>query len=98
MRIALLAFVGMSSLAAPAAAIEVDGVISPGEWDGARHVTDFRLTQPLSREPAPHPTEAWILATPEGLAIGWRNTQPATVPLTGRDDAVDFDRGGGRGQ
>ena len=82
MRIALLAFVGMSSLAAPAAAIEVDGVISPGEWDGARHVTDFRLTQPLSREPAPHPTEAWILATPEGLAIGWRNTQPASVPRT----------------
>lgn len=82
MRIALLVLAGLSSLAAPAAAIEVDGVISPGEWEGARHVTDFRLTQPLSREPAPHPTEAWILATPEGLAIGWRNTQPASVPRT----------------
>ena len=73
MRLALSAsvLVGLAPLAAPAAAIEVDGVISPGEWDGARHVTDFRLTQPLTREPGPHPTEAWILATPDGLAIGW---------------------------
>ena len=30
---------------------------------GAQHVTDFRLTQPLSRAPASQPTEAWILAT-----------------------------------
>ena len=82
MRLALPVFAGLALLAGPAAAIEVDGVISPGEWEGARHVTDFRLTQPLTREPAPHPTEAWILATPDGLAVGWRNTQPASVPRT----------------
>ena len=70
------------ALAAPAHAIEVDGRIDPAEWEGARHVSDFRLTQPLSREPAPHPTEAWILATADGLAIGFRNTQPASVPRT----------------
>lgn len=82
MRVARSLLALAAAAAGPAAAIEVDGVISPGEWDGARHVTDFRLTQPLSREPAPYPTEAWIKATPEGLAIGWRNTQPAAVPRT----------------
>ncbi|MBC7990427.1 MAG: hypothetical protein H7Y19_12715, partial [Luteimonas sp.] len=69
----------LSAMSAPAIAIEVDGRIDAAEWQGAQHVTDFRLTQPLSREPAPQPTEAWILATPEGLAIGFRNTQPASA-------------------
>lgn len=86
----------IATLAAPAAAVEVDGVLSPGEWEGARHVTDFRLTQPLSREPAPYPTEAWILATPEGLAVAWRNLQPASVPRTRqraqRDQGAPADR------
>jgi hypothetical protein len=67
-------------LPAPAlAAVHVDGRMAPGEWEGARHVTDFRLTQPLSREPAPYPTEAWLLATPEGLAVAFRNLQPPEV-------------------
>ena len=73
---ALLALVLLSAVAAPAWAIQVDGRIDPTEWQGAQHVTDFRLTQPLSRAPTPYPTEAWILATPEGLAIAWRNLQP----------------------
>src|SRR5690606_259676 len=82
--------------AGTAAASEVDGVIAPGEWDGARHVTDFRLTQPLTRAPAPYPTEAWIQATPDGLAIAFRNTQPAAVPRTRqrvqRDQGAHADR------
>jgi len=68
--------------AAVGKAIQVDGHINPAEWAGARHITDFRLTQPLSRAPSPYPTEAWVLATPEGLAIAFRNTQPANVPRT----------------
>ena len=40
----------------------------------ARHITDFRKIQPLNGEPASLPTEAWILATPEGLAVAFRNT------------------------
>ncbi|MFD0739394.1 DUF5916 domain-containing protein [Lysobacter koreensis] len=87
----------LAALAAPAAhAIEVDGRIDPAEWEGAQHVTDFRLTEPLSRAPAPQPTEAWIKATPEGLAVGWRNTQPAGVPRTRqraqRDQGGNADR------
>jgi hypothetical protein len=72
-------------------AIEVDGHIDPAEWQGARHVTDFRQVQPLSGEPASQPTEAWILATPEGLAIGFRNTQAPDVPRTRQRVQRDFD-------
>jgi hypothetical protein len=79
---AQLALAFLLAVAAPACAIQVDGRIDPVEWQGAQHVTDFRLTQPLSRAPAPYPTAAWILATPEGLAIAWRNLQPANVPRT----------------
>lgn len=94
---------------APALAIDVDGRIDAAEWAGARHITDFRMVQPLTREATTHPTEAWILSTPEGLAIGFRNTQPEAVPRTRQKtqrDAggpidrvnlyVDFD-GDGRG-
>ena len=79
---AQLALAFLLVVAAPACAIQVDGRIDPAEWQGAQHVTDFRLTQPLSRAPTPYPTEGWILATPEGLAIAWRNLQPANVPRT----------------
>jgi hypothetical protein len=54
-------------------------------------VTDFRKVQPLSGEPGSLPTEAWILATPEGLAIGFHNTQPADVPRTRQRVQRDFD-------
>jgi hypothetical protein len=66
----------------PAWAIDVDGRIDPDEWRGAQHVTDFRQVQPLSRAPGSQPTEGWILATPEGLAIGFHSTQPAGIPRT----------------
>ena len=76
----------LAALALPASAlaqqVTIDGKIDPAEWAGAEHVTDFRLTEPLTGAPSPYPTEAWILATPEGLAIAFRNTQPASVPRT----------------
>ena len=82
--------------AAGACALTIDGHIDPAEWQDAQRITDFRLTQPLSRAPAPHRTEAWILATEQGLAVGFRNTQPASVPRTRqrvrRDQDVQADR------
>ena len=71
-------------------AIQVDGRIDPAEWQDAQHVTEFRKTQPLSGEPASNATEAWILATPEGLAVGFHNTQPASVPRTLQRVQRDF--------
>ncbi|MGV8930910.1 MAG: DUF5916 domain-containing protein [Luteimonas sp.] len=90
MRVFRLCLAGLTMFAAPAWAIDLDGRIDPFEWQGAQHVTDFRKVQPLSGEPASQPTEAWILATPEGLAVGFRNTQPASVPRTRQRVRRDF--------
>src|SRR5688572_4282490 len=96
LRSANLAFAILCGLSAPAVAVEVDGRIDPAEWQGAQHVTDFRITQPLTGAPASHPTEAWILATPEGLAIGFKNVQPPNVPRSRqkirRDEQAQVDR------
>lgn len=77
--------------AAAAHAVEIDGHVDPVEWQGAQHVADFRKVQPLNGEPGSLPTEAWLLATPEGLAIAFRNTQPASVPRTRQKVQRDFD-------
>ena len=70
------------SLPLPVLAIEVDGRVDPTEWADAQRVDDFRMTQPLTREPTRHATEAWYKATEQGLAIAFRNRQPAGVPRT----------------
>jgi hypothetical protein len=76
----------------PAAlAVEIDGRVGDSEWQGAEHISDFRKTQPLTGEPPSHATEAWILATPEGLAVAFRNTQPASVPRTQQRVQRDFE-------
>lgn len=84
------------SSTANAASIVVDGKISEGEWAGAQRITDFKLVQPLTGANTPYPTEAWILSTPEGLAVGFRNTQTAAVPRTRertrRDGDAQVDR------
>lgn len=78
------------------ARVKVDGVIDPAEWQGARHITDFRTTQPLTGAPGSLPTEAWVLATPEGLAVAFRAVQPPGVPRTmqkiQRDEQAQVDR------
>jgi len=78
-------------MASTAFAVTVDGRIDSAEWQDAQHVTDFRKTQPLTGDPASHATEAWILATPEGLAVAFRNTQPASVPRTQQRVQRDFE-------
>lgn len=90
MRAARLALAVLTALSAPAYAVEIDGRIDPEEWRDARHVTDFRKVQPLNGTPASVPTEAWILATPEGLAIAFRNLQPTSVPRTRQRVQRDF--------
>lgn len=91
MHVARLSLAILTVVSAPAFAVEVDGRIDPAEWQGAQHVTDFRKVQPLSGDPASQPTEAWILATPEGLAIAFHNTQPPTVPRTRQRVQRDFE-------
>jgi len=66
----------------PAHAVEIDGVLSPGEWDDGHRVDDFRMSQPLTRAPSAHATVAWVKAVPDGLAVAFRSEQPAAVVRT----------------
>ena len=91
MRTHLLMPALLLALPTPALAIDVDGRIDPAEWQGAEHVTDFRVVQPLTRAQSPYPTEAWVLATPEGLAVAFRNRQGAETPRTYRRTRRDED-------
>ncbi len=77
--------------AMPVVAVTIDGSVDAEEWSGAKHVTDFRKTQPLNGEPASLQTEAWILATPDGLAVAFRNVQPPSVPRTQQRVQRDFE-------
>ncbi len=90
MRILRFACALLTLIAAPALAIDIDGKIDPVEWQGARHITDFRQTQPLSGKPAQYPVEAWVLATPQGLAVAIRVAQPAGVPRSQQQVQRDF--------
>ena len=94
MRALLLA--AIVSLPLPASALEIDGKVDPGEWSGAQRIDDFRLTQPLTREPGRHATEAWYMATADGLAVAFRSLQPPEVPRTRqrfqRDNNGNVDR------
>ena len=93
----LLCVATLAVLSSPVLAqVKVDGVIDPDEWQGARHVTDFRMIQPFTKDAATQPTEAWIQATPEGLAVAFRNKKLAGVPTprqrSRRDQDVTIDR------
>jgi hypothetical protein len=94
--LSLLSLALFASAPLTSAEVTIDGKIDPAEYAGGEHITDFKLTEPLTLAPAPYPTEAWILATPEGLAVGFRNTQPASVPRTrqrtARDEGAQVDR------
>ncbi len=94
MRALLLALV--VSLPLPALALDIDGTIDSAEWSSAQRVDDFRMTQPLTREPSRHATEAWYMATADGLAVAFRNVQPAAVLRTRqrfqRDNNGNVDR------
>ena len=81
----------LALIATPAFAVDIDGRVDADEWRGAQHITDFRKTQPLNGERATLATEAWILATPDGLAVAFRNFQPPSVPRTQQRVQRDFE-------
>ena len=59
----LLSLAVLAALSSPALAqVKIDGVIDPTEWQGARHVTDFRMVQPFTQACAPHAFHAAIIA------------------------------------
>ncbi|HEY7641561.1 MAG TPA: DUF5916 domain-containing protein [Steroidobacteraceae bacterium] len=89
--LAACALLTFGTIAGPARAVEIDGRIDPQEWEGARHVTEFRQVRPLNGKPGSLKTDVWILATPQGLAVAFRNEQPPSVPRTQQRVQRDFD-------
>ncbi|HET7300825.1 MAG TPA: DUF5916 domain-containing protein [Oleiagrimonas sp.] len=83
----LLLFAAANS---PAHAVDIDGHIHAAEWQGAHHITDFRQTRPLTGRPASLPTQAWVLATPEGLTVAFRLAQPPGVARSSQRVQRDF--------
>ena len=90
-RLLALAISATAFAASPARAVEIDGRIDPAEWEGAQHVTDFRQVQPLTGEAPADPVEAWILSTPEGLAVAWRVRMGEGVPRSRQAVQRDFE-------
>ena len=91
MRLACLLLIHLAAISAPVLAVDIDGHVDADEWKGARHIVDFRQTQPLSGKPGSLRTEAWILATPKGLAVAFRCDQLPSVPRTRQRVQRDFD-------
>lgn len=87
----LLALSVLAALPGQAAAVEIDGRIDPAEWADARHVTDFKVVQPLTGAAPSQPMEAWIKATPDGLAVAWRVSMAPGTPRSRQAVQRDFE-------
>ncbi|MCU0755456.1 MAG: DUF5916 domain-containing protein [Xanthomonadales bacterium] len=81
---ALLLGVGSPWCFAEAPAVTVDGVVDPAEWSGAQRFDAFVSVQPLTLAAAPEDrrAEAFLQATPAGIAVAIRAWHPATVAQT----------------
>ena len=88
-------------LAAPTlapAAVTLDGVVDPAEWKDAQRFDQFVAVQPANGSPVPadRRSEAWLLSTPEGIAVAIKAWHPASVPQTRariqRDGTQSVDR------
>ena len=64
------------------AKIVVDGRADEAEWANAQRYSDLVQTQPLSETPVPekYATEAWLLSTPEGIAVAVDGKEQGAVP------------------
>jgi hypothetical protein len=51
--------------------IQLDGRLSEAEWARADSITDFRQRDPAQGQPGSERTVVRVLATPDGLAVGW---------------------------
>jgi hypothetical protein len=78
------------------AEIAIDGRLDEPEWANAQVFTDFRVTQPYTLAAPRHPTEVRLLGTPEGIAVGFRCTQPSTTPRQKEQTPRDTDNNGDR--
>ncbi|HMI37448.1 MAG TPA: hypothetical protein VK505_07475, partial [Steroidobacteraceae bacterium] len=74
-------------------AMQVDGRLDEPEWTQAQVYSDFRVTEPFTREPAKYATELRVLALPDALYVGLRAEHPPDQRTHGRSprDAPNMD-------
>lgn len=70
---------GAPSLDARATATppKIDGVLSPGEWDGAAHSDAFRTIEPVENGAPTERTEFWVAYDPDTLYVAVRSHDAA---------------------
>ncbi len=83
-------------MTAPAvAALSIDGRFDEPEWRAAKMFDEFLQIDPETREAAPYPTQARVVALQEGLAVGISATLPRALRTYGRSprdaDRMDAD-------
>jgi hypothetical protein len=78
------------------AAVVVDGRLDEREWADAQVFDQFVVTQPYTLAPPSYPTQARLISTPEGIAVGFRVAQPAGVERLRAKTARDADNIGDR--
>jgi len=92
----LCASAAISTPSADAARLAIDGRPDEPAWAEAQVFRDFVVTEPYTLAAPSHPTEARLLATPQGIAIAFRASQPAAAPRlrerTPRDADIPGDR------
>ena len=84
MRAILMLSTLLLASAGAGAKIAVDGRVDEAEWANAQRYADLVQTQPLSETAVPEhlATEAWLLSTPEGIAVAVKAKQPAGITRT----------------
>lgn len=75
------AALALCSAASPAlAGIVVDAVRDEAEWEQAQRFDAFRVTQPYTLGAPALKTTAWMVSTPDGIAVFFECEHPASVP------------------
>lgn len=76
-----------------ASGFKLDGKLDDAVWRDAPMFQQFASFDPLTLEPSPYPTEARVVALPEGLAVGIRAVVPRELRTYGRSprDAARLD-------
>lgn len=92
----LCASAATSTPFADAARLTIDGRPDEAAWAEAQVFREFVVTEPYTLATPTHPTEARLLATPQGIAVAFRARQPAGTPRqrerTPRDADIPGDR------
>lgn len=76
--------------------IVVDGRLDEAAWRDAEVFDDFIVTEPFTLTAPTLPTTARLLATPDGIAVGFELGHPADVPRIVERTARDGDQSGDR--